>query len=231
MYVSVRKKQGTFTLDVTFEGAANSITALYGPSGSGKTSVINMVAGLSRPDSGEIALGGRRLFDSEKGVNLPPEKRRIGYVFQEGRLFPHCSVRTNLLYGMKLVPKDRRTIFFDPVVELLGIGHLLGRWPGKLSGGEKQRVAIGRALLISPDALLMDEPFASLDHDRKEELLPYIAAVSREFAIPILYVSHALDEIRRLAGSIVFLRDGRVAREGEAPAPETAPFETVPLGA
>lgn len=210
MHVTVARVQGDFTLDVCFSGERHGVTALYGPSGSGKTTVVNMVAGLVRPDSGTIVINGRCLFDAKKRINLPPEKRRVGYVFQEGRLFPHLSVRSNLTYGMRLVPKKQRTIPLEQVVELLGIGHLLGRRPKNLSGGEKQRVAIGRALLITPAVLLMDEPLAALDQRRKEELLPYIGTIGREFGVPILYVSHALREIRELTDTIVHLRGGRV---------------------
>jgi molybdate transport system ATP-binding protein len=210
MWIDVHKKQGDFLVDVAFAGKDAGVTALYGPSGSGKTSVINMVAGLSRPDSGRIVLGERTLYDSARGFDLPPEKRRVGYVFQEGRLFPHLTIRSNLVYGMNLVPAAHRKIPFEPVVELLGIGHLLKRRPRNLSGGEKQRVAIGRALLISPAVLLMDEPLACLDQQRKDELLPYIAKVNREFAIPVLYVSHAMQEIRRLTDAVIRLRDGKV---------------------
>lgn len=215
MLIAVRKKLGNCDINVRFSGDPSGVTALNGPSGSGKTSVINMVAGLIRPDSGSIIIGGRCLFDSRTGVNTPPEKRGVGYVFQEGRLFPHMNVRSNLTYGMRLVPKDARKIPFDQVVDLLGIGHLLARKPKHLSGGEKQRVAIGRALLITPSVLLMDEPFAALDQPRKNELLPYIARINKEFAIPILYVSHALNEIMELTRAVVRLRDGRVV-EGNA---------------
>lgn len=210
MHVQVKRSQGAFTLDVCFAGAASGITALYGPSGAGKTSVINMIAGLSRPDSGHISMGGRVLYDSERGIAVPPEKRRFGYIFQEGRLFPHLSVHANLAYGMRLVPAEERTIPMDRVVALLGIERLLSRRPKNLSGGEKQRVAIGRALLSNPSALLMDEPFASLDDHRKEELLPFISQISREFSIPIVYVSHALHEIHTLTDYVVYLRNGRV---------------------
>lgn len=227
MFVHVTGKQGDFSLDVRFEGRPDGITALYGPSGSGKTSVINMAAGLARPDSGRIVLGGTCVFDAEKRINLPPEKRRIGYVFQEGRLFPHLRVRSNLTYGMRPTSGENRKIPMAQVVDLLGIGHLLNRRPATLSGGEKQRVAIGRALLTSPAVLLMDEPFASLDQARKEELLPYIATINREFSIPILYVSHALREIRALTNSIVRLRNGRVVA-GPAEAPDLS-FGTDPL--
>ena len=212
MHIEVRRVQEEFTVDVRFEGEPRGVTALYGPSGSGKTSVINMVAGLARPDSGTIVINGRCLFDAEKRIDLPPEKRRVGYVFQEGRLFPHLSVRSNLTYGMKLVPEPQRKIPLDQVVDLLGIGHLLSRRPKNLSGGEKQRVAIGRALLITPSVLLMDEPLAALDQARKEELLPYIGTIGREFGIPILYVSHALQEIRELTDTIIHLNRGRVAQ-------------------
>jgi molybdate transport system ATP-binding protein len=183
---------------------------LYGPSGAGKSSVIGMTAGLARPDSGLIVVGGKVLFDSARGIDLPPEKRRLGCVFQDGRLFPHLSVRSNLTYGMKLTTPSERRISLEQVVALLGIEHLLDRSPNRLSGGEKQRTAIGRALLISPAALLMDEPMASLDPARKDELIPYIARICREFSMPVLYVSHSLPEIRRLTDTVVFLRDGRV---------------------
>lgn len=209
MLIELVKRQGDFLIDATIRSGDSGVTALFGPSGAGKSSLINMVAGLSRPDAGRVIIKERCLFDREKGIDLPPEARRLGCVFQEGRLFPHLSARANLCYGMRLTPQKRRLILFEQVVEMLGIGHLLERRPGKLSGGEKQRLAIGRALLISPAALLMDEPLASLDQDRKEELLPYIARVSAEFSIPILYVSHSLEEIRRLTADIVHVRNGK----------------------
>lgn len=215
MEIGIRHKQGSFSLSVFFQGAESGVTALFGPSGAGKTSVVNMVAGLMRPDAGRIAINGQCLFDSAGGIDLPPEKRRIGYVFQDGRLLPHLSVRSNLIYGMRRTPAERRFVQVDPVVELLGIGHLLQRRPAKLSGGEKQRVAIGRALLTSPALLLMDEPLASLDAARKSEVLPFIMRLSSEFAIPILYVSHALDEIVDLATHLVMLENGRVLAAGE----------------
>lgn len=214
MDIRINHRQGDFRLDVAFKGSPSGVTALYGDSGAGKTSVINMVAGLMRPDEGRIAINGLCLFDSGKGIDVPPEKRRIGYVFQEGRLLPHLSVRSNLVYGMNRTPADRRFVGFDQVVDLLGIRHLLLRRPARLSGGEKQRVAIGRALLTSPAMLLMDEPLASLDAARKAEVLPFITRLSREFAIPILYVSHAMDEILNLANRIVVMENGRVLAEG-----------------
>jgi len=212
--VRVKRKQGRFTVEAAFGGEETGVTALFGRSGAGKTSVINMVAGLARPDEGRVAVNGRLLFDSRQGVNLPPEKRGIGYVFQDGRLFPHLDVASNLAYGMRLTPPDRRYLDFERVVELLGIGHLLQRRPALLSGGEKQRVAIGRALLTSPSLLLMDEPLASLDGERKAEVLPFVHRLSRELSVPILYVSHSLDEILNLADFLVVLEGGRVVDEG-----------------
>ena len=214
MEIRVRRQQGIFTVDAAFRGAASGVTALYGPSGAGKTSVVNMVAGLMQPDSGLITVNGLCLFDADLHINLPPERRRVGYVFQDGRLLPHLSVRANLTYGMRLTAPDRRFIKLDQVVDLLGIGHLIHRRPATLSGGEKQRVAIGRALLTSPAILLMDEPLASLDAARKIEVLPFISRLGREFTIPILYVTHALDEILQLATYLVLMEQGRVLTHG-----------------
>ncbi|MBI3446270.1 MAG: molybdenum ABC transporter ATP-binding protein [Magnetospirillum sp.] len=211
--LAVTRRQGDFHLDVRL-CAGPGVTALYGRSGSGKTSVINMVAGLSRPDSGHITVDGRVLFDSAAGIDLAPETRRLGYVFQEHRLFPHLSVRGNLEFGMKRLAAAERTQSFDQVVEVLGVEHLLDRHPSKLSGGEKQRVAIGRALLASPRILLMDEPLAALDPARKAELLPFIAQLSRRFSTPILYVSHSMDEVLRLADTLALMDQGRMAAAG-----------------
>ena len=214
MKIDITRKQGDFLIDASFTGAGSGVTALYGPSGAGKTSVINMVAGLMSPDKGHISVNGLHLFDSEQGINLPPELRRIGYVFQDGRLLPHLSVRGNLTYGLRLTPEKRRFVTFDSVVELLGIEHLLKRRPAGLSGGEKQRVAIGRALLTSPEMLLMDEPLASLDPRRKAEVQPFIMRLCREFKIPILYVSHVMYEILNLADHLVIMDMGRVVASG-----------------
>jgi molybdate transport system ATP-binding protein len=210
----VQKRQGRFRIDAAFL-SREGVTAVFGSSGAGKTSIINMVAGLARPDAGHIIVNGRTLFDAGAGVDIPPEKRRIGYIFQDGRLFPHLSVRTNLTYGMRLTLVKARYVTFDQVVDLLGIGHLLMRRPANLSGGEKQRVAIGRALLTSPSLLLMDEPLASLDLARKAEVLPFIARLARELSIPILYVSHSLNEVLNLADTIVVLDAGRVVAHGK----------------
>ncbi len=190
----VIKQQGDFGVDAAFVSSEVGVTALFGRSGAGKTSVVNMVAGLVRPDRGHITVNGRVLFDSEKGTHVPPEKRRMGYIFQDGRLFPHLSVKSNLTFGMRFTTDAERRVGFEAVVALLGIEHLLHRRPARLSGGEKQRVAIGRALLTNPSLLLMDEPLASLDRRRKAEVLPFLSRLCGEFSIPILYVSHSLSK-------------------------------------
>ncbi|AOM40796.1 molybdenum ABC transporter ATP-binding protein ModC [Xenorhabdus hominickii] len=187
-----------------------SITAIFGLSGAGKTSLINVIAGLSRPQKGRISLNGRILVDMEHKIFLPPEKRRIGYVFQDARLFPHYRVKGNLQYGMAPEMKP----LFENIIGLLGIEHLLSRFPITLSGGEKQRVAIGRALLTSPEILLMDEPLASLDLLRKRELLPYLEKLSEDVKIPILYISHSLDEVLRLADNVIVMDKGKIRATG-----------------
>lgn len=213
--IKVKKSLGNFNVDVAFSTGTVGVTALFGRSGAGKTSVINMVASLFPPDEGLIEVNGRKLFDSDRSINLPPEKRRCGYVFQDGRLFPHLTVKANLTYGMRLVPRTERHVSYDQVVDLLGIGHLLARRPAKLSGGEKQRVAVGRALLTSPSILLMDEPLASLDSARKGEVLPFIARLPRELSVPILYVTHSWGEILSLADTVVLLEAGNVVAKGD----------------
>jgi len=211
--VDVALKLGAFDLDVAFENEAG-ITALFGRSGAGKSMTINLIAGLARPDRGKIVLGGGTLVDTGAGIFVPPHRRRVGLVFQDARLFPHLTVRQNLLYGRWFVAKSARRVAIDPVVETLGIAHLLDRKPALLSGGEKQRVAIGRALLASPELLLMDEPLASLDTERKLEILPLIESLRDAFGIPIVYVSHAVDEVARLASRVVVLDHGRVVAMG-----------------
>ena len=211
--VDVALKLGEFDLDVAFENEAG-ITALFGRSGAGKSMTINLIAGLARPDRGEIVLDGRTLVDTEVGIVLAPHRRRIGLVFQDARLFPHLTVNQNLVFGRWFVAKSAKRVAFDPVVETLGIGHLLRRKPALLSGGEKQRVAIGRALLASPELLLMDEPLASLDAERKLEILPLIESLRDAFGIPIVYVSHAVEEVARLASHVVVLDGGRVVASG-----------------
>ncbi|MER9848057.1 molybdenum ABC transporter ATP-binding protein [Mesorhizobium sp. M0106] len=211
--VDISHRLGGFTVNARFESAGR-LTALFGPSGSGKTTLINLIAGLIRPDKGRIAAEGRVLVDSDAGLFVPKHKRRIGMVFQDARLFPHMSVASNLRYGRWFTPAAERYADINGVVELLGIGHLLDRRPAKLSGGEKQRVAIGRALLASPKLLLMDEPLASLDEGRKAEILPYIERLRDETKIPIVYVSHSIAEVARLASDVVVLMQGKVAASG-----------------
>jgi molybdate transport system ATP-binding protein len=211
--VAVNHRLGNFLLDAAFD-SSGGLTVLFGRSGSGKTSLVNAIAGLIRPDRGHILLDGDALTDTERGVFVPARKRRIGYVFQEGRLFPHMNVRHNLLFGRRFAPKGGRPGEIDHVVGLLGIGGLLDRRPFNLSGGEKQRVAIGRALLSRPRLLVMDEPLASLDEARKAEILPYIERLRDEAGVPIVYVSHAIAEVARLATTMVVLSEGRVAAVG-----------------
>ena len=212
--MNVCRRQGHFFIKAAISLAEVGITALFGPSGSGKTSIVNMLAGLLRPDTGHIIVNGRCIFDAARGIEVPVHRRRIGYVFQDGRLLPHLTVRANLNFGLRLTPAERRYIAFDAVVQLLGINHLLERRPARLSGGEKQRVAIGRALLTSPELLLMDEPLASLDSVRKAEVLPFVRRLGREFSIPIIYVSHALEEILNIADYLVVLDNGRIKISG-----------------
>ncbi|HEX4508153.1 MAG TPA: molybdenum ABC transporter ATP-binding protein [Alphaproteobacteria bacterium] len=199
---------GDFRLDAAFTGAER-VTALFGPSGAGKSTILRLIAGLLRPDEGRIVLAGRVVFDSAAGLNLPAAKRRVGLVFQDGLLFPHLSVSQNLLYG----PWARRAAkpaAFERTVEILDIAKLLDRAPRRLSGGERQRVAIGRALLSDPAVLLMDEPVSAVDQERRAEILPYLASLTREFPIPMIYVSHAMEEVERLAEKVVRIRDGRI---------------------
>lgn len=210
LVLDFEQQLGDLSMVINTELASDRITAVFGLSGAGKTSFINVIGGLTKPQKGRIELNGHTLVNIEKRICLPPEKRKIGYVFQDARLFPHYRIRGNLRYGMARGMEDQ----FDSIVELLGIGHLLNRLPMTLSGGEKQRVAIGRALLTAPDILLMDEPLASLDLPRKRELLPYLEKMAQDISIPILYVSHSLDEILRLAEDVVILEKGRILAQG-----------------
>ncbi len=206
--VSVKALLGEFDLDVSFR-SESMVTALSGPSGSGKSSIVAAIAGLYRPAQGRIVVNGKTLFDSERRIDLPANKRGVRVVFQESRLFPHFTVAQNLMFGRWLAGK-KRDRQFDEVVSLLGIETLLARRPRKLSGGERQRVAIGRALLAEPKALLLDEPLASLDAGRKNEIIPYLSQLVANARIPILYVSHARDEIERMAQTIVKIDSGRM---------------------
>ena len=210
--VDIRLQVGAFSLDVQFASDA-PVTALFGRSGSGKTTVLNAIAGLVKPQGGRIAVGETVFFD-DRGTSVPVQRRRVGYVFQEGRLLPHLSVRQNLLYGRFFTTESERYTDFQRIVQLLDLEHLLSRRPHGLSGGEKQRVAIGRALLASPRILLMDEPLASLDTPRKAEILYYVERLRDEVQVPIVYVSHAIDEVVRLADTVVLISEGRVAGAG-----------------
>jgi molybdate transport system ATP-binding protein len=222
--VSLRHSLGAFALEVSFESDGR-LTALFGPSGSGKTSIVNAIAGLMRPQQGYVVADGRVLVDTAKRVFVPRHKRRIGYVFQDARLFPHMTVRQNLGYGRFFAPRAERYADETMVIDLLGIGRLLDRRPDKLSGGEKQRVAIGRALVASPKLILMDEPLASLDEARKAEILPYIERLRDEVGVPIVYVSHSVAEVARLATEVVLLAAGRVTACG----PTTAIMQRLDL--
>lgn len=209
---AARTASGTvpFTIDIDLSLDARGV-ALVGPSGSGKTTILNAIAGVFMPGHGRIALDGVVLLDTARGVNVSQSRRRIGYVFQDGRLFPHLTVRRNLLYGRWFSPRKEQGLGLDDVVALLGIGHLMERRPEALSGGEKQRVAIGRALLAKPRLLLMDEPLAALDLERRAQVLPLIERLRDEFALPIVLVSHDPTEVSRVATSTVELRNGRVS--------------------
>ncbi|WP_145007704.1 molybdenum ABC transporter ATP-binding protein [Pseudomonas oryzihabitans] len=203
-----------FTLDVDLALPASGVTALFGPSGSGKTSCLRCVAGLEPAARGRLVVAGETWQDSERNLFLPPHRRALGYVFQDANLFEHLDVRRNLLFGWQRVAPAARRLALEQVVELLGIEGLLQRMPARLSGGERQRVGIARALLTSPRLLLMDEPLAALDAERKAEILPYLERLTRELALPILYVSHAPDEVARLANHLVLLEQGRVLASG-----------------
>jgi len=213
--VSLQHRHGAFVLDASF-ATHGGVTALFGPSGAGKTSVVGAIAGLLRPRKGRIAVNGRLLLDTEMRLFVPAAARRIAVVFQDARLFPHMSVKDNLLFGWRRANTKADGATIAHVVELLGLGGLLTRSPQRLSGGEKSRVALGRALLASPDMLLLDEPLASLDAARRNEILPYLERLAREARLPMLYVSHSVEEVARLADEIVVMRDGRVTTQGPA---------------
>jgi len=205
---NARLRQGNFVLDADFTADGRTV-ALFGPSGSGKSTILRLMAGLRRPDSGRIVLNGQIVFDSAARIDLPVRKRRVGLVFQDGMLFPHMTVRQNLLYGA-WARRLERPKSFDEIVAILDIGHLLDRAPRHLSGGERQRAAIGRALLSDPSVLLMDEPVTAIDQERRSEILPYIERLTRNSPAPLLYVSHDMAEIERLGAQVVYVRDGRI---------------------
>lgn len=221
--IDVERRLGDANIAIRFTSGPG-LTALFGPSGAGKTSVLNMVAGLLRPDRGRIAVGGELLFDG--AVDVPPERRRAGYVFQDGRLFPHLRVGANLRYGEKLASPAERWIGLAETVALLGIGSLLDRWPRTLSGGEAQRVAIGRALLSGARFLLMDEPLASLDAARREEIMQVIERMRDDLKLPILYVSHDQKEVDRLATQVFEIRLSRQSNNHNLAACDSADLKT-----
>ncbi len=212
--VRLQLKYSGFALDVDLHLPGRGVTALYGHSGSGKTTCLRCIAGLERAEEGFVQINDEVWQDSRKGLFVPPHKRALGYVFQEASLFPHLSVLANLEFGLKRIPRQQRRVEMSHATELLGIGHLLDRHPQHLSGGERQRIGIARALLTSPSLLLMDEPLAALDSKRKSEILPYLERLHDELEIPVLYVSHAQDEVARLADHIVLLSDGKALASG-----------------
>ena len=213
--IRLRHRLGDFLLDAAFDfGDGPGVTALFGPSGAGKSTIINAIAGLLRPDEGHIVLGGETLLDTKSGKFVPARQRRIGVMFQDLRLFPHLSVRSNLFYGQRRARGHADTGSTDALIALLGLEALLERRPRTLSGGERSRVALGRALLMQPKALLLDEPLTALDAPRKAEILPYLETLVRETKVPMLYVSHALDEIAQLADRMVVVKQGRVVAQG-----------------
>ncbi|MFR5646090.1 ATP-binding cassette domain-containing protein [Bilophila wadsworthia] len=206
--MSIQKQLEAFALQVSFVLASHGITVLWGASGSGKTTLLQCLAGLLRPDAGRIACREAVWFDAERGVCLAPERRRLGYVFQDVRLFPHLSVRSNMLFGRRF--RGPSGVSFEDVVGLLGLGRLLHRTPSDLSGGEKQRVAVGRALLACPELLLMDEPLTGLDRGKREEIMAYVKAIPERFGVPVLYVTHSDAERRFLADRVLNLEDGKL---------------------
>lgn len=208
LQVSIQKQLEAFALQVSFVLASHGITVLWGASGSGKTTLLQCLAGLLRPDAGRIACREAVWFDAERGVCLAPERRRLGYVFQDVRLFPHLSVRSNMLFGRRF--RGPSGVSFEDVVGLLGLGRLLHRTPSDLSGGEKQRVAVGRALLACPELLLMDEPLTGLDRGKREEIMAYVKAIPERFGVPVLYVTHSDAERRFLADRVLNLEDGKL---------------------
>jgi len=212
--VQLSLRRGEFALEAAFDAPTPGVTALFGRSGSGKTTLVNLIAGLLSPDAGSVRLGDELLTDRATGLAVPPERRRIGYVFQDARLFPHLSVQGNLRYGERRARAAPALIGFAEVTALLGLEGLLARQPHQLSGGERQRVALGRALLARPRLLLLDEPLASLDLARREEVLPYLEALRDRLAIPMVYVSHQFEEVLRLATHLVLLEGGRVLAAG-----------------
>lgn len=214
MDIAIRHRFKGFELDAAFRMAKPGVTALFGPSGAGKTTIANAIAGLFHPDGGRIVIDDRVVFDRNAGIDVPPRLRRIGTVFQDARLFPHMSVEKNLRFGWRRVEPRASEDEFARIVDMLGLAHLLARKPAKLSGGEKGRVALGRALLASPTLLLLDEPLAALDAARKAEILPYLEKLRDDARLPMIYVTHSLEEVMRLADGLVLVKAGRVVAQG-----------------
>ena len=221
--IAIRHRRGDFSLDAAFCAPTPGVVALFGRSGCGKTTLVNLIAGLLQAQQGHVRLDQECWLDTRLGIALPAEQRRIGYVFQEPRLFPHYSVRGNLLYGARRARSQHQITTFDDVVELLGLAALLARRPASLSGGERQRVALGRALLSQPQLLLLDEPLSFLDAARRDEVLPYLERLRDQFAIPMIFVSHQFDEVLRLATHVVVIDAGRVVAAGDLTAVSLAP--------
>jgi molybdate transport system ATP-binding protein len=225
LFAAFKLTRPGFTLDAALTAPGSGVTALFGPSGSGKTTFLRLVAGLERPDSGQVYLDGHAWTDTATGINLPVHRRPIGYVFQDARLFPHLTVAQNLAYAEKRAGEG--SIPMKRVIDLLSLGELLDRAPGRLSGGQKQRVAIGRALLSAPRLLLMDEPLASLDEESKAAIIPFIVSVHRELAIPMLYISHSLPEVARLADYVALIGAGTIQAAGPVAAMTTSLKERI----
>jgi molybdate transport system ATP-binding protein len=212
--IALRHRLGRFLLDAALQVRGPGVTALFGASGAGKTTVVNAIAGLLRPERGRIVLDGDVVLDTSAGIFVPARLRRAGYVFQDARLFPHLSVENNLRFGWRRAATPMARAGFDEIVDLLGLAPLLARRPNRLSGGEKSRVALGRALLASPRLLLLDEPLAALDEARKAEIFPYLERLRDQARLPMFYVTHSIDELSRLADDVIILRHGRVAAQG-----------------
>ena len=206
---NLRLARGSFVLDIS-QDIQTSVTGLFGPSGSGKSTLLSLIAGFVKPDSGHLILNGVTLFNSEEGINLAPNLRRIGMLFQDGRLFPHLSIKNNLTYGLDLLSLESRVIHLSDVIEMLELVSLLEKRPYELSGGEVQRVALGRALLMSPKLLLLDEPLSSLDEKLKKQILPFLKRIKENVEIPMIYVSHDLEEINYLTTSIMNIQNGQI---------------------
>lgn len=209
--ISVKLKRQDFELDVSL-ALSQRVTAIFGPSGAGKSTLLSVIAGISKPDQGRVVINGNAVFDSEKKINIPIHQRKIGLVFQDGRLFPHLNVEHNLTYPLKFIPEDAQQFKLKEIINLLEIDTLLNRRTHQLSGGEKQRVALGRALLSSPRLLMLDEPMASLDEALKSQILPYLKKVADEINIPMIYISHAKEEIMQITDNVIYVNAGKIVR-------------------